>query len=179
MNQTTPTTKGILCLLLSMVLLTSCKNTSDEKNEGIVITPEAPSKEELIADVLSLGDIDSYNSLLFYYPDDINVLPLSVYMAEYQKYGHAYFNLFYTFYSAFNETRVSLDSATQGLMLYYLEKGVELKDTDCVWMMSKLYTDGTIVVRDTSKAKDLLLLVYPSDVVETYYWPYIKRHADI
>ena len=58
-----------------MVLLTSCKNTSEEKNEGIVITPEAPSKEELIADVLSLGDIDSYNSLLFYYPDDINVLP--------------------------------------------------------------------------------------------------------
>jgi hypothetical protein len=64
-------------------------------------------------------------------------------------------------------------------MLYYLQKGVEQKDTDCIWIMSKVYWNGWGIRKDTVKAKELLMQIVPSDDFEKMYWPYLKKHSSI
>ena len=171
----------ILCAVLLLALFISCTDTPTKNNvsDGIVITPDVPPKEELIDDILTYGNIDSYNSLVFYYPNDIDVLPMAVYMAEHYGYGKAYSDLFCTCYSTFKENSISIDSATQKYMLYYLQKGVEQKDTDCIWIMSKVYWNGWGIRKDTVKAKELLMQIVPSDDFEKMYWPYLKKHSSI
>lgn len=166
----------ILGLVLILILMASC-NSSEYK--GSIITPDAPPKEELISIVLTSNDIDAYNSLLFYYPDDLAILPMAVYMAEKQGYGKAYSDLFHTLYSVFNDNSVSIDSITQKHMMYYLRRGIELKDTDCVWIMSGLYMTGTFVERDTIKAKENLMKIFSLKDINRFYWPLLKNEAEL
>lgn len=164
-----------MSLFICAVLFVSCKNKADN-----VSTPlNNLSKKELIKSVNTEGSIDSYNSFLFNYPDDISIIPLSVNMIEQYGYGKACSNLFYTMYSAFSRTSIEMDSIIGKSMLYYLNKGVELKDTDCVWIICRLYLTGTFVERDTSAAKRYLRQIYSSDEIDTLYWPYLKKHPNI
>lgn len=167
--------KKAIGFFICVVLLVSCRNKVDDD-----LTPSNNlSKAELIKNVNTEGNIDSYNSFLFNYPDDIGIIPLSVNMVEKYSYGKACSSLFYTMYSAFSCTSVEMDSIMGESMLYYLNKGVELKDTDCVWIICKLYLTGTLVERDTSAAKRYLSQIYSSDEIDTLYWPYLKKHPNI
>lgn len=164
-----------LRIILISTLMTSCNNNESKET---IITPDAPPKEDLISVVLAKNDIDAYNMLLFYYPDDLSILPIAVHMAKNSKYGKAYYDLFQTIYSIFNESSVPIDSATQKYMMYYLEKGIELKDSDCVWAMSKLYMIGTFVEEDTIKAKKNLMKVFSSNDIDSLYWQLLKYEAE-
>ena len=160
-----------MCVVLSM----SCNNNEDSET-----TPSNDlSKKELIKSIATEGNTDSYNSFLFNYPSDISIIPLSVNMVEQYGYGKACSSLFYTMYSAFKSTSIEIDSIMQKTMLYYLNKGVELKDTDCVWIFCRLYLTGTFVERDTSVAKRYLTQIYSSGEIDTLYWPYLKKHPNI
>lgn len=161
----------LLCIVLCIIFIVSC----NDKHEGTIITPDAPPKEDLISNILTNCDTIAYNALLFYYPDDFTILPMAIHMAEHQEYGKAYSDLFYTFYSVFNDNSVPIDSITQNHMLFYLEKGIELKDTDCVWIMSKLYMTGTFVEKDTILAKKYLMIVFSQNDIESLYWPLLKN----
>ena len=162
----------IVDVFLCMLFLVSC-----EKNKKYV-----PPREMLIKTVIESDDIeecvDAYNSFLFHY-DDEAALPLSVHMIEKYGYGEACMNMFEMILDYFKNPSVSVDSATQEYMLYYLKKGIALKDTTCAWVMCKLCMSGTFVEKDTIMAKKLLLDFFPAEKVESVMWPYLKGHTKL
>lgn len=164
--------KITISIIGCVILLVSCNNNVDnlEKNRT------TPLKSELINDIVLNGNINSYNSLLFYYPDEIDVVSTAVCMVEQYGYRRACSDIFYAFYSAFNDNAIAIDSTTQKYLLYYINKGIELMDTDCVWIMCRMYLTGTFVEKDTSIAKNYLMRIYQTNDVESWYWPYIKKH---
>ncbi len=167
--------KKIMIVFFCVILSASCNNRTNNKTLPL----DNHLKENLISDVFTEGSIDAYNSFLFNYPDDIRIVSLSVTMAEQHGYGKACSDFFYTMYSSFNHDPINIDSATQKYLLSYLYKGVDLNDTDCVWIICKLFLTGTFVEKDTSVAKQYLTKIYPSTEVETLYWPYIKKHPNL
>lgn len=102
---------------------------------------------------------------------------MAVYMAEHQQYGTAYYDIYSSIYSVFEENSIPIDSMTQQYLLYYLKKGVEVKDHSCVRTMSELYLTGEFVEKDTVKAKKYLMLIYSQDDVENLYWPHLKKNV--
>ena len=167
--------KITMSFFVCIVLSVSCTNKADNETTSLYNI----SKKELIKSINTEGSIDSYNSFLFNYPDDISIIPLSVNMVEQYGYGKACSSLFYTMYSAFSSTSIEMDSIMKKNMLYYLNKGIELKDTDCVWIICRLYLTGTFVERDTTAAKRYLTQIYSSGEIDTLYWPYLKKHPNI
>lgn len=157
---------------LFVILATSC----DKKT---TITPDALSKEWYVSQMLESNDrnasIYAYNEYCFYYPNDIDIIPFSLYMANQYNYGLACFKIFYEINSVFERELITIDSATQEFILYYLKKGVDLNDTDCMFQMSTLYTSGTFVEKDTVMAKKYLLRICRSDKVYNILWSEMKK----
>ena len=165
------TTNIIVYVFFFILFLVSC-----EKNKMYV-----PPREMLIKTVVESDNVeecvDAYNSFLFHYYDEA-VLPLSVHMIEKYGYGEACNHMYGKILRDFKNPSVSIDSATQKYMLYYLKKGIELKDTASVWIMCRLCMSGTFVEKDTIMAKKLLLDFFSAEKVESLFWPYLKRHTD-
>lgn len=168
--------KKLIAIIVCVLFSVSCNNKTTNNK---AMSSDSHLKESLIRDVFTEGSFTAYNSFLFNYPDDICIIPLAVTMAEQHDYGKACSDLFYTMYSSFNNDSKYIDSATQKYLLSYLYKGVELNDTDCVWIMCKLFLTGTFVEKDTVVAKQYLNKIYPSTEVEALYWPYIKKHTSL
>ena len=164
-----------MSLLLFMVFVISCNNS----NDGVNIVKNVPLKEDLINDIITEGNVDSYNALLFHYYNDISIIPMAIHMSERYDYGKACSDLFYTMYSAFDGSTSSVDSMTRNYLLYYLRKGIELKDTTSAWIMSRLYVSGLLIEKDTNMAKQCLMSVFSSKDVDTLYWPYLKKHPNL
>ena len=160
-------------LVMSVVFLLSCENTSTK------IIPEIKEDQQrgwLISDIIKEGDVESYNSFIFNYYNDIQCIPLSIYMIEQYNYGPACYQLYSYFSNFFEENSLSMDSVTKEYMLYYLRKGVELEDTNCIWVMSRLYLSGKYVEKDTVLAKKNLMRIFIKDDVDSFIWPYLNKH---
>jgi hypothetical protein len=175
MKTNIPTIKKNISFALLVILSISCTN----KNDDIDTSKNVPIKEDLIHGIVNEGNIDSYNALLFHYHTDISILPMAIYMSEQYNYGKACSDLFYLLYTDYDENTIQVDSMTREYMLYYLEKGINLNDTNSAWIMSKLYLTGTFVKKDSIMSKKTLMQVFSPDDVEKLYWPYILRHPKL
>ena len=154
---------SFIASLIMVGLLSACTETS-----------WAPPKDELQHDVLAYGDTNAYNQLRHYY-FDADLLPYSVFMADRYQYREA-FSMIYNimdYYFAVND--IDFDSSTCQYVLYYLHKGVELKNESCAIALCDAYLRGKMVEVDTSKAKECLLQVFPEEKVENLYWPHMMR----
>lgn len=158
-----------MIFMVLMIFMVSCSNND---------YPEAPPKKDLISNILEYGDIYSYNQLMFYYyRDGLNNFPLAVHMVENYGYKRACYDIFDMFYDTFKNEFIEIDTVTQNLLIYYLEKGISLGDTDCAWIMSHLYMDGLYVEKDTIKAKKCLMQVFTPIGVDTLFWPIVKKRT--
>ena len=165
--------KWKMLLIVSIVFFLSCENTN---KDSVQKQKEEQERELLISDIIKEGNIESYNSFIFNYHDDIKCIPLSIYMIEKYNYGHACYQMFSYFCNLFEYDSLILDSASKEYLLYYLKKGVDLEDTTCIWAMSNLYISGIYVEKDTVLAKKYIMRIFSKDDVDSFVWPYLKRN---
>lgn len=161
-----------LGLILCMVLMISCNN-----NEQCG-TSEARPKEWYISDILTSKDIDvsirAYDEFCFYYPNDIDFIPLTIHMINQKHYSRACNYMYGKITNICEKYSISLDSMSQEYVLYYLKKGIEMKDIDCATNMAFLYMKGELVDKDTVMAKNYIMNFYPPEEAKRT-WEHIKR----
>jgi len=157
--------------LIFTILIISC-------NKETSITPEALPKECYISDILASDDIDAsiwaYNRFSFYYDNDIDFIPLTIYMIEQKHYGHACSYMYETILNRLEEYSITPDSITQEYLLYYLKKGIEMNDTACADYMAYLYMKGEWVDQDTIMAKNYIMSFYPPEDAKRM-WKLLKK----
>ena len=157
--------------LIFTILLISC-------HRGIPITPEANPKEWYIEGIFASNDtswsIHEYNQFCFYYDNDIDFIPLTIYMIEQKHYGHACSYMYETILNRLEEYSITPDSITQEYLLYYLKKGIEMNDTACADYMAYLYMKGEWVDQDTIMAKNYIMSFYPPEDAKRM-WKLLKK----
>ncbi len=164
--------KKIIGFLVLMALTISCDNGM------ITITPEANPKEWYISSIFDSSyaetSIHEYNQFIFYYDEDIDVIPLSIYMIDQKHYGRACEYMYTTISNRFKRYSITPDSVTKEYLIYYLKKGVEMNDTDCAASLAYLYMEGEWVERDSVIAKNYMMSFYPKEDAERN-WKLLKR----
>ena len=159
--------------LIFTLLIVSC-------HRGIPITPEAEPKEWYIEGIFDSRyaetSIHAYNQFDFYYGEDIDFIPLSIYMIDQKHYGKACEYMYSTISNRFKQYSISPDSVTKEYLIYYLKKGIELKDTDCAVDLAFLYMEGEWVNQDTNMAKNYIMSFYPPEKAK-FMWKWLKRRT--
>ena len=99
------------------------------------------------------GDIDAYDELSLAELPEGEFFLYALYMANKYNYPLAYYDVYYSLVEFCGEKNV--DENTLNLALYYLKKGAELEDWNCMRELSLLYLTGKYVPLDSVKGKEL------------------------
>ena len=97
-------------------------------------------------------------------------------MIDQKHYGKACEYMYSTISNRFKQYSITPDSVTKEYLIYYLKKGIDLKDTGCAVALAFLYMEGEWVNQDTIMAKNYIMNFYPPKEAKRV-WKLIKRRT--
>ena len=148
-------------MIVAICFLFSCNS----KNKEISINETGFFINELEHKVKNNGNKIAYKLLATEYLDnnrESDLLPFSIYMVnEFNNYEFCYdvFLGYYLKQNLINDNKYSLDKLNNNDLdsaIFYLKKGADLKDFQCMKRLGEYYLEGKYVIKNLEEGKRLI-----------------------
>ena len=141
----------IIFLFIFLFCLTLC---FAQTKSSIKMSPPWRPVKELKKLVIEKGDTVAFYELIFALSRD-ELLIYALHLANKYDYADAYFWVYNSLISFYEDNKIEIDTQTLNLALMYLNKGVELNNRNCMIALGRLLLDGKYLPQDTVRGKEL------------------------